>query len=152
MTIDNKFNKASDEGTPAPVVAYADAGPKLKAEMEKLMEPIDRTPGSFETVVSFGHPVFERLSKGTVTPAEVAVYLGAGDEVLRRYNQEYIPKAKKQFADSQNPEDDLFLKAVIKRKEDFIDRITVLDGLHAAALIGAQERPAKSSQIKPPTA
>jgi uncharacterized protein YaaN involved in tellurite resistance len=247
------------------VVEYVDADPELKEQMEKIMEPIDRNPDSFESIISYGHPPLDRLGKiandmikiqgkfndqvnvmasalnqlegglkgmnldkfgeatqkmlkglasGTVKGAkgitkfakdiwegfsgakakrsedeklvkdmqealpemlfemiklveniqktevgikevmkeaeklglarveatrEIGVYLGAGKEVLRRYNEEYIPEANKTFEESQDPEDELYLKDVMKRKEDFIDRITVLEGSRAASVIAAQQ-------------
>jgi len=263
-SIEGRFNRMADEAgsnetdadkdsrrkrARGKVVDYIDADPDLKKEMEKVMEPVDRNPDSFESIISFGHPPLDRLGKiandmikiqgkfneqvnvmagalnqlegglkglnldkfgeatqkllkglaGTVkgvkgvskffknlkdgltganakrsedeklvkdmqdalpemlfemiklvdniakteigikevmkeaeklglarveATREISVYLGASKEVMRRYNEEYIPEANKQFEESQDPEDELYLKDVMKRKEDFIDRIT----------------------------
>ena len=279
-SIEARFNKMADEAGPnetdadkdsrrkrarGKVVDYVDADPDLRKEMEKVMEPIDRNPDSFESIISYGHPPLDRLGKiandmikiqgkfneqvnvmagalnqlegglkglnldkfgeatqkllkglagGTVkgvkgvskffknlkdgltganakrtedeklvkdmqdalpemlfemiklvdniakteigikevmkeaeklglarveATREISVYLGASKEVMRRYNEEYIPEANKQFEESQDPEDELYLKDVMKRKEDFIDRITVLEGSRAASVIAAQQ-------------
>lgn len=277
-SIEEKFNRMADEtgGSEADrqsrrnrargkVVEYVDADPELKQEMEKIMEPIDRAPDSFEAIITYGNPPLDRLGKiandmikmqgkfneqvnvmsaalgqlegglknmnldkfgeatqralrslasGTVKGAkgitkavkniwdgltnkkakmsedeqlvremqdalpemlfemiklvdniskteegikevmkeaeklglarveatrEISVYLGASKEVLRRYNEEYIPEANKTFEESQDPEDEIYMKDVMKRKEDFIDRVTVLEGSRAASVIAAQQ-------------
>lgn len=278
-SIEEKFNRIAEEAPKeseadnesrrkrarGKVVDYVDADPELKEQMEKAMEPIDRNPDSFESIIQYGHPPLDRLGKiandmikiqgkfneqvnvmagalnqlegglkglnldkfgeatqkllkGLATGAgkgvkgiskftkdlweglsgakakrsedeklvkemqdalpemlfemiklvdniaktevgikevmketeklglarveatrEIGVYLGASKEVLRRYNEEYIPEANKTFEESQDPEDELYLKDVMKRKEDFIDRITVLEGSRAASVIAAQQ-------------
>ncbi len=276
--IENQFNKNADQPAESEadqqsrrsrargkVVDYADADPQTKADMEKIMEPIDRNPDSFEAIISYGHPPLanlgkiandmikmqgrfneqvnvmagalgqletglkglnfdkfgeatQKLLKGMVgggvkgvkgvtkftkdlwdgltgkaakrtedeklvkemqdalpemlfemiklvdnisktevgikevmkeaeklgiarveATREISLYLGASKEVLRRYNEEYIPEANAEFEKSNDPEDELFLKDVMKRKEDFIDRITVLEGSRAQSVIAAQQ-------------
>lgn len=279
QSIEDKFNRMADEPksdsdsdrasrrnrSKGKVVDYSEADPELKAEMEKIMDPIDRNPDSFEAIITYGHPPLDRLGKiandmikvqgkfndqvnvmaaalnqlegglkgmnldkfgeatqkllkgmvsGTAkgvkgvskvvkdlwdgltgknakrtedeklvkdmqdalpemlfemirlvdniqkteigikevmkeaeklglarveATREISVYLGASKEVMRRYNEEYIPEANKTFEDSQDPEDELYLKDVMKRKDDFTDRILVLEGSRAASVIAAQQ-------------
>src|SRR5690606_27395153 len=43
------------------VVDYVDADPELKAHMEKLMDPIDQAPDSFEAIITYGNAPLVRL-------------------------------------------------------------------------------------------
>jgi uncharacterized protein YaaN involved in tellurite resistance len=113
-----------------------DALPEMLFEMIKLVDNIAKTEVGIKEVMKEA----EKLGLARVEATrEISVYLGSSKEVLRRYNEEYIPEANKQFEDSQDPEDELYLKDVMKRKEDFIDRITVLEGSRAASVIAAQQ-------------
>jgi hypothetical protein len=61
------------------------------------------------------------------TTRELSMLLGATKEVLRRYNEEYIPQAHKDFSMGNDPEDELYLQDVMRRKEDFMTRTTELE-------------------------
>jgi hypothetical protein len=61
---------------------------------------------------------------------ELSMVLGATKEVLRRFNEEYIPEAEKAFAADSDPESELYPRNVMRRKEDFINRITELEAAH----------------------
>ena len=105
-----------------------DALPEMLFEMIKLVDNIAKTEIGIKEVMKEA----EKLGLARVEATrEISIYLGASKEVMRRYNEEYIPEANKQFEESQDPEDELYLKDVMKRKEDFIDRITVLEGSRA---------------------
>lgn len=113
-----------------------DALPEMLINMIQLVDNIAKTEVGIKEVMKEA----DKLGLARVEATrEISVYLGASKEVLRRYNEEYIPEANKQFEDSQDPEDELYLKDVMKRKEDFIDRITVLEGSRAASVIAAQQ-------------
>lgn len=113
-----------------------DALPEMLFEMIKLVDNIAKTEIGIKEVMKEA----DKLGLARVEATrEISVYLGASKEVLRRYNEEYIPDANKAFEESQDPEDELYLKDVMKRKEDFIDRITVLEGSRAASVIAAQQ-------------
>lgn len=113
-----------------------DALPEMLFEMVKLVENIQKTELGIKEVMKEA----EKLGLARVEATrEISVYLGASKEVLRRYNEEYIPQANQQFEESQDPEDEMYLKDVMKRKDDFVDRITVLEGSRAASVIAAQQ-------------
>jgi hypothetical protein len=113
-----------------------DALPEMLFQMIALVDNIAKTEIGIKEVMKEA----EKLGLARVEATrEIGVYLGSSKEVLRRYNEEYIPEANKQFEESQDPEDELYLKDVMKRKEDFIDRITVLEGSRAASVIAAQQ-------------
>ncbi|MEZ0225947.1 MAG: toxic anion resistance protein [Alphaproteobacteria bacterium] len=238
-----KFNsKARPKKNTDGVIHYDDAPVTLQLEMNKVMDAIDRTPDSFEAIISFGHPAIDRLGKlanemikvqgkfnnevnvvaGALSSLETGLkgvdfdklgqstvkllkglaegnateddrkqladlqtalpkmldeiirqvdglagtdkglkkvlveaqklvaerveasrdlnlFLGSAKEVLRRYNEEYIPQAAKQFGESRDPEDEQYLKDVQNRKDDFIDRVVVIEGMRSAAAIAAQQ-------------
>lgn len=113
-----------------------EALPEMLFEMIKLVDNISKTEVGIKEVMKEA----EKLGLARVEATrEISLYLGASKEVLRRYNEEYIPEANKTYEDSQDPEDELYLKDVMKRKEDFIDRITVLEGSRAQSVIAAQQ-------------
>ncbi len=113
-----------------------DALPEMLFEMIKLVDNIQKTEVGIKEVMKEA----EKLGLARVEATrEISVYLGASKEVLRRYNEEYIPEANKTFEESQDPEDELYLKDVMKRKDDFFDRIAVLEGSRAASVIAAQQ-------------
>ena len=113
-----------------------DALPEMLFEMIRLVDNIQKTEIGIKEVMKEA----EKLGLARVEATrEISVYLGASKEVMRRYNEEYIPEANKTFEDSQDPEDELYLKDVMKRKDDFTDRILVLEGSRAASVIAAQQ-------------
>ena len=118
MTIEKTFNKVADEGAFAPVVDYVNADPTLKTEMEMVMGPIDRNPDSFDAVISYGHPVFERLGERH-TPDKIHVYLGTFKEVLRRYNEKYIPEANKNFEKTNDKGAEKYMRDVHEAQRGF---------------------------------
>ncbi|MEZ0226230.1 MAG: hypothetical protein ACAH83_16865 [Alphaproteobacteria bacterium] len=66
---------------------------------------------------------------------DLSLLLGTTKEVLRRYNEEYIPQAERDFRASNDPEDELYLKDVLKRQNDFIDRIAELEKARGDSII-----------------
>lgn len=109
--------------------------PDMLFEMIKLVENIKETDKGIEQV----RKEAEKLGVARVEATrEISLYLGATKEVLRRYNEEYIPNAQADFDESGDPEDELYLENIIKRKEDFIDRITILEGSRAQGIIAAK--------------
>lgn len=113
-----------------------DALPDMLFEMLKLVDNIAKTEQGIKEVMK----ETEKLGIARIEATrEIALYLGAGKEVLRRYNEEYIKEANEAFEASGDPEDEMYLKDVMKRKEDFIDRLTVLEGSRAASVIAAQQ-------------
>jgi uncharacterized protein YaaN involved in tellurite resistance len=113
-----------------------EALPEMLMEMIKLVKDIEETDKGIVQVMGEA----EKLGLARIEATrEISLYLGASKEVLRRYNEEYIPQAQKDFEESGDPEDELVLKNIQKRKEDFLDRITVLEGSRAASVIAAQQ-------------
>jgi len=113
-----------------------DALPEMLNEMLQLVYNIEETDKGIVQVMKEAHKLGEARVDCT---RQISVYLGASKEVLRRYNEEYIPEAEEAFKQSGDPDDEMFLKDVVKRKEDFLDRITVLEGSRAASVLAAQQ-------------
>jgi hypothetical protein len=66
---------------------------------------------------------------------EINIFLGAAQEVSRRYADEYPAKALKKFQATKNPKDAQCVQDIKKRAEDFQDRAITLEGFRAAAVI-----------------
>ncbi|MDE1151062.1 MAG: toxic anion resistance protein [Micavibrio sp.] len=113
-----------------------DALPEMLFEMIKLVDNIQKTEIGIKEVMKEA----EKLGVARVEATrEISLYLGASKEVMRRYNEEYIPQAKETLDETNDPEDEMYMKDVMKRKEDFIDRVTVLEGSRAQSVIAAQQ-------------
>lgn len=126
-------NKGEDEKL---VEEMQRALPNMLNEMIRLVDEISKTEDGIKEVIKEA----EKLGVARVEATRsINVYLGAGKEVLRRYNEEYIPEAQADFDESADPEDEMHLKDVLKRKDDFVDRLTVLEGSRAASVIAAQQ-------------
>ena len=128
-------------------VTYQDADPDLKAAMDRLIAPFERNPDS---KLDFGAEELRRyqasvdaIEKLLEDPAasrdarhklqqtylqaarDVGMVLGAGGEVLRRYEEVYITEAQKSFAESRDPEDENYLGDVNRRYQELDARLSV---------------------------
>lgn len=110
--------------------------PSMLNEMIRLVDEITKTEEGIKEVMKEAEKLGIARLEAT---RSINVYLGAGKEVLRRYNEDYIPEAQADFDASADPEDEMFMKDILKRKDDFIDRLTVLEGSRAASVIAAQQ-------------
>lgn len=68
---------------------------------------------------------------------EFSTLLGASKEVLRRYNEEYIPEAHKMLRTDSDPGNETYLWDVVRRKDDFIKRMTELEGARVSSIQAA---------------
>ncbi|MEZ0262857.1 MAG: hypothetical protein ACAH80_17765 [Alphaproteobacteria bacterium] len=69
---------------------------------------------------------------------DITLHLGAVPEVLRRYNEEYIPQAQQRENETRDPEDALALNSTCCRKDDFVSRHTLLEATRLISLSTAQ--------------
>jgi hypothetical protein len=96
------------------IVDYAKAGDKLKQKMDEIANDIDRCPNERDFVNAFAAPlpmlmhVIIRLERGGLEEnaaarlqeefrqgmSDLDIRLGAASEVLRRYDEEYLPMWK----------------------------------------------------------
>lgn len=110
--------------------------PAMLSEMIALVDDIDKTGDGIREVMKEA----EKLGFARVEATRsINVYLGASKEVLRRYKEEYIPAAQADFEETADPEDELYLKALIKRQDDFLNRISILEGSRLQGVIAAQQ-------------
>jgi len=128
-----KAKRTEDEKV---VKEMQEALPQMLEDLLKMVKNIENTEKGIIEVTREA----EKLGKArTEATREISVYLGAAKEVLRRYDEDYIPEAREVFEESGDPEDEIFMKEVIKRREDFEDRIMVLEGSRAQSVIAAQQ-------------
>ena len=124
---------AKDEKAIASIIAQL---PKKRDDLVQFGKVVAITDVDIGEVLDVAEKVGQQRKAATI---KLNVHLGAAQEVLRRYNEEYIPEAGKQFDASRDPEDELYLKNVLKRKEDFIYRLVILEGANAASVISAHQ-------------
>ena len=110
--------------------------PEMLAEMNRLVANIKETRTGIELVIKEA----EKLGQARVeTTREIGVYLGAKDEVLRRYDEEYIPEAEGNFKETADPEDEIVFKNIVKRKEDFIGQVNLLEASRLQSVNAAKQ-------------
>lgn len=110
--------------------------PAMLSEMIRLVDDIDKTGDGIKEVLKEA----EKLGIARLNATRsLNVYLGASKEVLRRYNEVYIPEAQADFEASADPEDEMYLKDLIKRKDDFLDRVATLEGSRLQGVVAAQQ-------------
>jgi hypothetical protein len=110
--------------------------PEMMDEMLNLVYSVEETDKGIVQVMKEAYKLGEARVDCT---RQIGVYLGASKEVLRRYNEEYIPNAEADYKESADPDDEMYLKDVIKQKENFLDRIAVLEGSRAQGVLAAQQ-------------
>lgn len=110
--------------------------PAMLKEMIRLVDDIEKTGEGIKEVLKEA----EKLGVARLNATRsLNVYLGASKEVLRRYNEVYIPEAQADFEASADPEAEMYLKDLIKRKDDFLDRIATLEGSRLQGVVAAQQ-------------
>lgn len=110
--------------------------PAMLNEMIRLVDDIDKTGDGIREVLKEAEKLGEARVRAT---RSINVYLGASKEVLRRYKEEYIPQAQADYEESADPEDEMYLKDLLKRQDDFLNRISVLEGSRLQGVIAAQQ-------------
>lgn len=110
--------------------------PAMLNEMVSLVDNIDKTGAGIRQVLKEAEKLGEARVRAT---RSINVYLGASKEVLRRYKEVYIPEAQANYEESSDPEDELYLKDLLKRQDDFLNRISVLEGSRLQGVIAAQQ-------------
>jgi hypothetical protein len=127
--------------------AQAEAEPGLQYLMDRLMDPLDCYPYMLDVVAAFG-----TASLTLANPAErlagLNLHLSAGEELARRYRQEYIPEAE---AESFHLEGDLYLRDVLQCAKAVELRLARLEEVRDATLgqIPGGKRPKTKSSLSP---
>lgn len=109
--------------------------PEMYYEMQAMLMNLKGSEPAIQSVMK----ETERLGVARVALVrEMDVYLGAVPEVLRRYEEIYIANARAEYEESQDPEDEVYLIALIKGKDNFIGQYNQLEGSRALAVDAAQ--------------
>lgn len=110
--------------------------PAMLSEMIRLVDDIDKTGDGIKEVLKEA----EKLGIARLNATRsLNVYLGASKEVLRRYNEVYIPEVQAEFEETADPETEMLLKDILKRQDDFLDRIATLEGSRLQGVVAAQQ-------------
>jgi len=116
---------------------------EMQNELPEMRKKILDLVKDFEGVdKALGRVMEEAMSLGKeriVATQEIAKYLGAGEEIQRRYAEEYITEAQEAFDETGDAEDEDYLQTVIKRQENFNNHLLVLEGSRANGVIAANQ-------------
>ncbi len=110
--------------------------PAMLSEMVRLTDDLSKTESGIQDVLKEAEKLGIARLEAT---RSLNVYLGAGKEVLRRYNEVYIPEAQEAYDESGDPNDEMYLKDMLRRKDDFIGRLTTLEGSRLQGVVAAQQ-------------
>lgn len=134
---------------------YVQAAEGHRQELDAAMTSVESTTNGFEHIHAYGQPVMESITrfcgkcddlrnrKGGVNADALAkefkdveqrmdLHVLGAREILRRYDEVYVPDVVRECSVSDNPQDTRYLSIVQKRQQDFADRLTVLQGAQAA--------------------
>ncbi len=110
--------------------------PAMYDQMIRLVDDIYKTEEGIKVVMVEA----EKLGVARVEATrKLNVYVGCCKEILRRYAEVYIPEAQQNFDETGDPEDEMYLKDVIKRQDDFINHTMLLEGSRNQGVIAAQQ-------------
>lgn len=135
---------------------YVQATDWQRQELDTAMDGVECSTGSFEHIHAYGQSIMESIThfcgkcddlrnrKGGVNADTLAkefkdverrmdLHVLGAREILRRYNEEYIPDAVRECSVSDSPQDTRHLSVLQKRQQDLTDRLSVLQGAQAAA-------------------
>jgi uncharacterized protein YaaN involved in tellurite resistance len=110
--------------------------PKMLDEVTKLVDNLSQTDAGIADTLK----QIAKIERARVAATrDIMHHLEASKKIVSKYNEEYIPEAKKAFDDYQDPEYELYLKDVTKRKEDFLDRVIILEATRCSSVIAGQQ-------------
>jgi uncharacterized protein YoxC len=116
---------------------------KMTAGIPKAADKIDELTDAFDNIDSGIRGVAKKLAKLERERKDalhgIVIAESAANEVLRRYDADFIPAAQSKFDASKDAADGQHLNDLKRRREDFIDRMTILHGGHAGATIAGQQ-------------
>lgn len=133
---------------------YVQATDGQRQELDDAMDRVERFAGSFEHIQSYGQAVMQDATRfcgkcqdllkrktGVDVDAltkefknverRMDLHVLGAREILRRYNEEYIPDAVRECSVSDSPQDTRQLSVLQNRQQDITDRLSVLLGTQA---------------------
>lgn len=128
-----KAKRTEDEKV---VKEMQEALPQMLEDLLKMVKNIENTEKGIVQVMREAETLGKSRTEAT---RELGLYLGAANEVLRRYDEDYIPEAREAFEETGDPDDEIYMKEVLKRRDDFEDRVLVLTGSRTQSVIAAQQ-------------
>jgi hypothetical protein len=156
---DRKWYKVTD---------YADAGPELRGEMEKIIAPLAQDPADIAVIRAYAGEQAERavamgiymlglcekrdqISKSVLLEKyddleprrksgikALHPYLGAAKEIIRRYKEEFIPAAQAKADASRDPVDAKRVEDIRKGLYELYDRVSQIESLRARSTVAIQ--------------
>jgi uncharacterized protein YaaN involved in tellurite resistance len=127
-------SKRSEEETL--IKEMQDLLPAMVDEMLTLVDNLGKTETGLRKVIDEAHEL--GLARANAV-RELNVYLGCKDELIKRYNEEYIPNAQKDFEESQDPEDQIYLQSIVDGRDNLLGRLSRLEVSRAASINAAQQ-------------
>jgi uncharacterized protein YaaN involved in tellurite resistance len=110
--------------------------PQMAKELQRLINDISKTEQGINQVLQEAEKL--GIARLEATRA-LNLYIGAGKEVLRRYDEEWIPEAKEIHDETADPDDKMYLDNVLSRKDDFTGRLLNLEGSRTQSVVAAQQ-------------
>lgn len=104
--------------------------PEMNKKMNVFIQQMERAKDSIDTVIA---EVLKTGRKQFDSNQEILLYLGTQNELLRRYEQEYIPEALAENEDDATAGTKEYLDAVTERRDDLLARMS---GMEASRLKG----------------
>lgn len=136
-------------------VTYGDADPALRTQMNKLIGDIENSPDSHDAIKAFGAAEIARFKEAIraleeffrdptspEAPPEkkealrqqylkgaqgISLVLGAGTELLRRYDVEHVNAARERYNESQDAASAAYLRNVAECREELAGRIADIE-------------------------
>lgn len=99
--------------------------PRMMQTMNTILNKIERSDDALKQVIGEAKKFGFEQFKGS---EELALYIGCREEVLRRYDEQYIPEAHQLVAENgaDNAETQQYLTDVTQRRTDFAERIYII--------------------------
>jgi uncharacterized protein YaaN involved in tellurite resistance len=110
--------------------------PALMLEMFKMTDNIAKTEKGLGGVMTEAGKLGAARVEAT---RQLNVYLGAAPEVMRRYDEVYIPEARKDFDVTGDPEAENYLNNVIRRQRQFAEQVMRVETARAASVQSAEQ-------------
>jgi hypothetical protein len=98
--------------------------PEKRKQLQKAADSIEKLERSL-----VNHAIqVENLGKTNLNAVnDLRLYIAAGDEILRIYDEELIPEAKKRFEQERTPDNETTLRNLQTSASDFFDQVLELE-------------------------
>lgn len=104
--------------------------------LDAIRTEFENLDADIKQIIKDAEKLGDRRTEATLQLRE---HIDASAKVLKRYNKKYILAVAKDYGKTENPADRVRLEDVIKRKEDFADRIAILEGTSVQSDVAAKQ-------------